>query len=258
MLRLRPIVISSLALLCLFGLWWLAGALHWASAFLLPPPAKVWATFLSLCQSGKLQSHMLVSLGRVGGGFALALVSALVISIFVSNSKIFAAIIEPPLEFLRQLPPLALIPLMLLWLGIGEAQKLGIIVMASFFPIYLGFRGGFAQVDPKLIEVGRAAGFTRLALLRRIALPAALPSIITGLRLGLGYGWRALVGAELIASSAGLGYLILDAQDLARTDIVLVGVFVIGIIGVLTDNCLKALVRWRLPWIAQDLELGHG
>ena len=109
-----------------------------------------------------------------------------------------------------------------------------------------------------MIEVGRMGGLDRLQLLRRIVLPGSLPAIVVGLRLGLGYGWRALVGAELIASSAGLGYMILDAQDMARPDIVLVGIIVIGCLGLLADWGLKQLVQWRFPWMRQSLELDRG
>ncbi|WP_312528291.1 ABC transporter permease [Paracoccus sp. (in: a-proteobacteria)] len=228
------------------------------NSFLLPSPQMVWKSFWSLIASGKLADHAGISITRVLTGYAIAALLALALSLAMAASRILAAVIDPPLDFLRQVPPLALMPLAMLWLGIGETQKVGIIVLACFFPIFLGFRGGFSQVDPKLIEVGRVAGFSRTELLRRIALPAALPAIIVGLRLGLGYGWRALVGAELIASSAGLGYMILDAQDLARTDIVMVGILVIGSIGLLADWGLKALVRRTLPWIRQDLELGNG
>jgi len=208
--------------------------------------------------NGKLLDHTGVSVLRVLMGYGLATLLALAISLLMAGSRGFASAIDPPLDFLRHVPPLALMPLAMLWLGIGETQKVGIIVLVCFFPVFLGFRGGFAQVDPKLIEVGRSALFSRRALLCRIALPAALPAIISGLRLGLGYGWRALVGAELIASSSGLGYMILDAQDMARTDIVIVGILVIGSIGLFADWGLKALVRWQLPWIQQDLDLGHG
>lgn len=257
MLSRHRFLFSTLVFAGLIGLWAFVSMTGRVNAFLLPPPDRVWSTFLSLLGNGKLADHTLVSLSRVGLGYGLAVLLALVLSVVMASNRWIAAVFDPPLEFLRQIPPLALIPLTLLWLGIGESQKVGIIILACFFPIFLGFRGGFAQVDPKLIEVGRAAGFKRWELLRRIAIPAALPAIVVGLRLGLGYGWRALVGAELIASSAGLGYMILDAQDLARTDIVLVGVLVIGAIGLLTDWSLRAVVRWRLPWIRQDLELGN-
>lgn len=239
-------------------LWAAASGMGWVNAFLLPPPWRVWDSFMSLLSSGKLVSHTAVSLLRVILGYGCAAAAALVLSLAMVRSRVLSALIDPPLEFLRQVPPLALMPLAMLWLGIGEAQKVGIIILACFFPIFLGFRGGFSQVEPKLIEVGQAAGFSRMEILRRIVIPAALPSIIVGLRLGLGHGWRALVGAELIASSAGLGYMILDAQDLARIDVVMVGIFVIGGIGLLSDWGLRALVRWRLPWIRQDLELGRG
>lgn len=258
MSRLKSLFLSFAAALVLLVLWVLAARFGWVNAFLLPAPQRVWGTFLTLVSSGKLLDHTLVSLSRVGAGYGLAVILALVISLCMVASRRLTAVIDPPIEFLRQIPPLALIPLMMLWLGIGETQKVSVIILACFFPIFLGFRGGFAQVDPKLIEVGRAAGFTRLELMRRIAIPAALPSIIVGLRLGLGYGWRALVGAELIASSSGLGYMILDAQDLARTDIVIVGVLLIGTIGLLTDWGLKALVRKKLPWIRQEMELARG
>lgn len=248
---------SSLVFISVLIAWFAVSNLGLVSAFLLPSPQRVWSTFITLLSNGKLVQHIGVSLGRVGAGYAIAVLLALVISLAMINWKALARLLDPPMEFVRQIPPLALMPLLMLWLGIGETQKIGIIILACFFPIFLSFRGGFAQVDPKLLEVGRAAGFSRMQLMRRIAIPAALPAMFVGLRVGLGYGWRALVGAELIASAAGLGYMILDAQDLARTDIVLVGVLVIGIIGLLADSGLKALVRWRFPWLRQEMELPH-
>ncbi|MDF2797479.1 MAG: putative aliphatic sulfonates transport permease protein SsuC [Devosia sp.] len=227
------------------------------NAFLLPPPWRVWSAFVSLIDSGKLFDHILISMSRVGIGYLFAVLLAFSLTLVMVTLRPLAVVLEGPLEFLRQIPPLALVPLTMLWLGIGETQKVGIIMLACFFPIFLGVRGGFSQVDPKLIEVGRAARFSRLELLWRIVLPAALPSAVIGLRVGLGYGWRALVGAELIASSAGLGYMILDAQDLARTDIVLVGVLTIGVIGILVDTGLKLLLRSIAPWMRNEVELGN-
>jgi len=167
------------------------------------------------------------------------------------------ALFEPALEFVRQIPPLSLLPLLILWLGIGEAQKVGIIVLSCFFPVFLGALGGIAQADPKLVEVGHACGLTRFEILRRIVLPASLPAFIVGLRIGLGYSWRALVGAELIASSAGLGYMIVDAENLARTDIVLVGILVIGVLGLIADTLARAAIRRAAPWLRSHLELGR-
>lgn len=250
-------IYSLLGFIVIFTAWWVLSATNSVSAFLLPPPWRVWSAFVSLVGSGKLLDHVSISMQRVGTGYVIAIVAALTMTLIMAMARPVRQVLDGPLEFLRQIPPLALVPLTMLWLGIGEAQKVGIIILACFFPIFLGIRGGFAQVDPKLIEVGRAARFSRVELLWRIVLPAALPSTVVGLRVALGYGWRALVGAELIASSAGLGYMILDAQDLARTDIVLVGVLTIGIIGILVDIGLKFVLRLSAPWIRDEVQLGQ-
>lgn len=241
----------------ILAIWWALSATNAVNAFLLPPPWRVWSTFTTLAGNGKLLDHILISMSRVGMGYVIAVCAAFIITLLMITVRPVASLLDGPLEFLRQIPPLALVPITMLWLGIGEAQKVGIIILACFFPIFLGVRGGFAQVDPKLIEVGRAARFSRAEILWRIVVPAALPSTVVGLRIALGYGWRALVGAELIASSAGLGYMILDAQDLARTDIVLVGVLTIGIIGVLVDSGLKIVLRNLAPWMREEVELGN-
>ncbi|WP_269932628.1 ABC transporter permease [Aminobacter sp. HY435] len=239
------------------GLWWLASALGWVNAFLLPSPGKVAATLSDLALSGALARHALVSMQRVGLGYGIAVVAAIVLAVVFSRSAALRSLLDPLLEFLRQVPPLALMPLLMLWLGIGEMQKVGIIVLSCFFPIFLGVRGGIAQVDPKLVEVGKVCGLGHGEIMRRIVLPSSLPSIVVGLRIGLGYSWRALVGAELIASSAGLGYLIVDAENLARTDIVLAGILVIGVIGLVADQLLKWSVSRAAPWLASDLEMAR-
>ena len=235
-------------------IWWLAGQAGWTNTYLLPAPSAVAAALADLAASGALLKHTLVSLQRVLLGFALSVALALPLAVLLSASRAVRVVLDPLLEFVRQVPPLALIPLLILWLGIGEAQKLGIIVLASFFPVFLGFRGGIAGVDPKLIEVGRVAGLTHREILTRIVLPSALPELVVGLRISLGYSWRALVGAELIASSAGLGYMIIDAENLARTDIVLAGVLVIGAIGLLSDLVLRLAVGRAFPWLSANME----
>jgi sulfonate transport system permease protein len=247
---LTPIAVFASVVL----VWWLAGRLGWTNAYLLPAPSAVVAALTDLAASGALVKHTLTSLQRVLFGFALSTALAVPLAVLLSASRPARAVIDPLLEFVRQVPPLALIPLLILWLGIGEAQKLGIIVLASFFPVFLGLRGGIAGVDPKLIEVGRVAGLSRRDILTRIVLPSALPELVVGLRISLGYSWRALVGAELIASSAGLGYMIIDAENLARTDIVLAGILVIGILGLLSDLLLRRLIGHAFPWLSADLE----
>lgn len=238
-------------------LWWAASAFGWINAFLLPSQQKVARTLFELAQSGALAKHTLVSLQRVVLGYGMAVAIAVPLAVVFAFSTLVRNLLEPLLEFLRQIPPLALMPLLMLWLGIGETQKVGIIILACFFPIFLGVRGGIAQVDAKLIEVGRVCGLNRSDIMRRIVLPSSMPSLVVGLRIGLGYSWRALVGAELIASSAGLGYMIVDAENLARTDIVLAGILVIGVIGLLADLALKASIARAAPWLATDLEMAR-
>jgi sulfonate transport system permease protein len=162
----------------LLVLWWLASLLHWVNPFLLPSPVTVWVTGREMALNGQLWKHTAVSLQRVGLGYLLAATAAVPLALAFVISARFRAFAEPPLEFLRQIPPLALMPLLMLWLGIGEAQKVGIILLACFFPIFLGVRGGIAQVDPKLIEVGQSCGFGQAEILLRIVLPASLPAIV--------------------------------------------------------------------------------
>ncbi len=239
------------------ALWWLASRLGWVSAFLLPGPGTVAETLGELIASGELLRHTLVSLRRVALGYLLAIAFAVPLALLFVLSRRLRALFEPLLEFLRQIPPLALMPLLMLWLGIGETQKVGIIILSCFFPIFLGVRGGFDSVDRKLIDVGTVCGFSRPEIMLRIVLPSALPAIVVGLRIGLGYSWRALVGAELIASSAGLGYMIVDAENLARTDIVLAGILVIGVLGLLADHLLRLAIRRSAPWLSGDLEMAR-
>lgn len=229
---------------------WAAGvALTGVSRALLPSPVLVANAAHELIADGVLAKHVRVSVVRLAWGFALSTLLALIVAFAFARVALLRRIVEPPLEFLRQIPPLAMIPLLILWLGIGEAQKIGIITLACFFPIFLGTTGGIAQCDPKLIEVGRVSGLSPGEILRRIVLPSALPSVVIGLRIALGQGWRALVGAELVASSAGLGYMIEDAQNLARTDIVVVGVIVIGALGLATDFLFRRAIAAAWPWV---------
>lgn len=249
--------IATLSLvICMTG-WWGVSSAGLVNTFLLPSPQRVITALDELWTSGDLLHHIAASVNRVWIGYAFAVLLAIPLAIAMSISRPLKALLEPILEFLRQIPPLALMPLLMLWLGIGETQKVGIIILACFFPIFLGMRGGIAQVDHKLIEVGKVCGFSRHEIIRRIIVPSSLPSLTIGLRIGLGYSWRALVGAELIASSAGLGYMITDAQDLARTDIVLGGIVVIGAIGLLSDFLLKRCFQRLAPWLASDLEMAR-
>jgi sulfonate transport system permease protein len=248
---------GTILFLVLGLLWLVVSAAGLVSPFLLPSPFLVTKVCWQLLADGTLLRHVAISLQRVAIGYTLSVAVAVPLALLFGLLPRLRFLFEPIIEFLRQIPPLALLPLLILWLGIGEAQKVGIIVLACFFPIFLGALGGIAQVDPKLVEVGQTCGLTRWEILRRIVFPASLPALVVGLRIGLGYSWRALVGAELIASTAGLGYLIVDAENLARTDIVLVGVLTIGMLGLVADAVTRAAIRHAAPWLRTHLELGR-
>lgn len=229
-------------------LWYGIARAQLFTPYLLPSPGLVWDSFQELLASGELVRHLSVSLRRVFCGFFLAAFAAIPLGIVCGRSRYFYAYFWFVLEFLRHIPPLAAIPLIILWAGIGEASKLAIIFLAAFFPLFLNTCTGIRGCDPRLLEVARTLGFTRLRTIRYIQLPAALDAIVTGLQLSLGYSWRALIGAELIAASAGIGYLILDAEELSRPDIVITGMICIGLIGTLMDWSFLYILHKLLPW----------
>ncbi len=234
------------------AMWSVAVSCFQISPVLLPAPLKVIAALRELIADGSLATHIAISLKRLVTGYFLAVAFALPAAFMLSQSVWARRVLHPVLEFLRQLPPLAMMPLLILWLGIGETQKVGIIILACFFPVFLGALGGIAQCDPKLKEVGRVCGLTEAQILRRVVLPSALSAIVIGLRIALGQGWRALVGAELVASAAGLGYMIVDAENLARTDIVVAGIVVIGTLGMTSDWLARKLIERFAPWVRMD------
>lgn len=243
------LVLKGLLLpLFIMVLWASATHFHAASNYLLPAPARVTNTALALLHSGLLTKHIYTSLCRVAAGFGLASAGAFPLAVLLGLNRRLEPYLNPVLHFLRHIPPIACIPLLILWFGIGETSKLAVIVMAAFFPIFLNALAGICQCDEKLQEVGYVFGLTRREIFLHIILPAALPSVILGLRLGLGYSWRALIGAELIAASAGLGYMIIEAEQLSRPDIILVGILVIGTLGYTIDAAFLWLSHRMLPW----------
>jgi len=225
----------------------LAAALGWSGSRALPPPSEVLRTLINL-GGPALGLHVLASTGRVAAGFALGSGLALAAGSAVGLSQRVSAWIDPSVQGLRAIPSLAWVPLLLLWLGIDETPKIVLIAIGAFFPVYLGVASGFRGVDRKLVEVGRLFGFSRLTLVRRVLLPAALPSVLTGLRNGLGLAWMFMVAAELIAASNGLGYLLTDGRETGRADIVLAAIALLALLGKLSDGAMHALERRLLVW----------
>ncbi|WP_320172507.1 ABC transporter permease [Maridesulfovibrio sp.] len=224
--------------------WWLLGRWNILNPYLTPPPGKVIDAALNAISSGELWIHSCVSMARVFAGFTLTACLALPLAALIYFFPLSERLLRVPLELLRVTPPLALIPLLILWLGIGEGSKLAIIVLASFFPIFLNALDGLKNSDKKLLEMAETIDLTRRDTFGSVLLPSALPSVITGLRIGFGYSWRALIGAELIAAASGLGYMILDAEELARTDRMFVGIIVIGVLGYFFDAVLSRTAIW--------------
>lgn len=216
--------------------WYMVSRLGLLSAYVLPPPSKVWSSFIKMLVTGELRKDIYISYVRVMKGFSIAFVLAFLLGMVRSLLPASGRYYEFIVQFFRNVPPLSMIPLLILWCGIGEMTKTVIIVLASFFPMYLNIVKGFTGCDRKLMEVGEMFGYSKGRRFLRIVLPYALADILVGMRIGLGYSWRAIIGAEMVAASTGLGHMILFAQQMSRTDKVIVGILVIGIVGYVTDR----------------------
>ena len=217
----------------------------------LPAPSTVAVTLWGLCVSGQLFVHIGASLLRVLEGFTGAAVLGLVLGVAVGISTTFARLTDFLIQILRPIPPIAWIPLAILWFGIGELSKVYIIFLGAFFPIIVGVIEGIRQTDNRYVEVAAVLEASRWKLVRKVVLPGALPTIITGLRIGLGNAWVCVVAAELIAAERGVGYIIVDGREMSRPDLVIAGMISIGIIGKLMDVALKRLERVLVPWRTQ-------
>ena len=213
-----------------------------------PAPDVVWARMADLAASGGLILHLGASLFRVLCGFTISVALAFPLAIALGVFPLFADAVKPLLDFLRQIPPLAVVPLLILALGIGESSRIAVVVMASFFPILLNAESGIRHVDKKLLEVGRILSLSGFAVFRNITFPAFFPQFFVGLRLALSYSWRSLIGAEIVAASSGIGYMIREAETLFRSDTILCGIIVLGLVGSLSDFALKRLSRKLFPW----------
>ena len=216
--------------------WYMVSRLGLLSAYVLPPPSKVWSSFIKMLVTGELWKDIYISYVRVMKWFSIAFVLAFLLGMVRSLLPASGRYYEFIVQFFRNVPPLSMIPLLILWCGIGEMTKTVIIVLASFFPMYLNIVKGFTGCDRKLMEVGEMFGYSKGRRFLRIVLPYALADILVGMRIGLGYSWRAIIGAEMVAASTGLGHMILFAQQMSRTDKVIVGILVIGIVGYVTDR----------------------
>lgn len=230
-------------------LWWITVRCFEVNAFLFPSPEKIFAAFTRLIEKDILQVHVYTSFMRAFRGFSLTILFAVPLAVLFHSFKGFFSYFDGLIHFLRSVPPLAMIPLLILWFGIDEASKLALIVLSCFFPIFLNTLSGLDNVDKKLLVMGDSLDLNRMEKIKYIMIPEAAPSVITGLRLALSNSWRALVAAEMIAASSGIGYMILDAEEMAKTDVVYVGILTIGIMGLLMDKFFLMILSRLCPWV---------
>jgi len=228
--------------------WQIASSLGWLSTRVLPAPVDVVKAAWRLTASGELWTHVRVSAARaltglaIGGGLGLAL------GLLTGSVKVAETLLDSTLQMVRNIPALALIPLVILWFGIDESAKLFLIAVSVFFPIYLNTFHGIRNVDPQLIEMGRTYGLTRWQLYKEVILPGAMSSILVGLRFSLGLMWVILIVAETISAQSGIGYLTMNAREFLQTDVVLVGILLYALLGKLADLLARGLERWWLRW----------
>lgn len=234
--------------LLLLGLWqWLVEREVYTRGQL-PAPLDIWRAAEQLQGADRLWENIQVSLVRVGWGFGIGALIAIAFGLLIGLSPLADSLLSPTIHALRAIPSLAWVPLLILWMGIGEEPKLTLIAIGAFFPVFTALVGGIQQIDRKLIEVGYAYGLRGFRLARSIVLPAALPSLLTGLRMGLAQAWLFLVAAELMGASTGLGFLTTDGQNSGRADIILLSIILLALFGKLTDLLLQWGERWLLRW----------
>lgn len=232
----------------LIVIWQLASVTGILESRVLPAPTAVVLAFWHLLLSGELWTHVQVSAGRaligllIGGGLGLFL------GLLNGSSKVASTLLDTTLQMIRNIPALALIPLVILWFGIDESAKLFLVAIGVFFPIYINTYHGIRSVDPQLIEMGKSYGLTRWHLYKEIILPGALPSILVGLRFALGLVWVLLIVAETISAQAGIGYMTMNAREFLQTDVVLVGILLYALLGKLADVLAVALEKYLLRW----------
>jgi sulfonate transport system permease protein len=231
-----------------FALWQAGSTFGWIDSRTFASPAAVLSAGLDLARTGELQAHLLASLFRVAAGLALGVTAGLVLATFAGLFRLGEDAIDPPMQMLRTLPALALIPLFILWFGIYESSKVLLIAFGTVFPIYLNTHAGIRNVDERLVEAGRTVGLSRASLVGHVILPGALPSFLVGLRFSLGTAWLILVVSEQINATSGIGYLMTAAREFYRTDIILFGLMIYAALGFATDLLVRTIERSALSW----------
>jgi sulfonate transport system permease protein len=241
----------ALGLLVPIGLaafWEIAVRMGLSSGRLVPPPSVIFNTFAELAQTGELQIHALATLSRVAAGFICGVAAGTVFGAITGYSALTHRLLDPTLQALRSIPSIAWVPLFILWFGIFEASKIILIAVGVFFPVYLGVMGAVMSVDRKIVEVGRVFRLSGFQMIRRILLPAVLPAYVISVRAGLGLGWMFVVAAEFLGASQGLGFLLIDGQQLGKPATIVAAIVAFAILGKTTDAILAAATAPLLRW----------
>jgi taurine transport system permease protein len=245
--------IAIVTVLGIFALWWIATHNGWIRDLFLPTPERILASFVEAwngeIQGGKpLSEHLWWSLVRVFAAFFFACLTAIPVGIAMGVSRIARGIFDPPIEFYRPLPPLAYLPLIVIWFGIEETAKIVLIYLACFAPLAMASRAGVRSVMIEQINAAYSMGASKWQVIRHVIIPASLPEIFTGMRIAIGFGWTTLVAAEMVAATAGLGQMVLNASNFLRTDVVIMGIVVIGVVAYAFDLLMRYLERLFVPW----------
>ncbi|MFG5863178.1 taurine ABC transporter permease TauC [Metapseudomonas sp. CR1201] len=255
----QPLGTLSISLLTLGGLlllWWAVTTAGLIEPLFLPSPQAIarkgWVLLTQGYMEASLWQHLGASLGRIGLALLVAVLTAIPLGIAIGRNRIARGIFDPLIEFYRPIPPLAYLPLIVIWCGIGELSKVLLIYLAIFAPIAIATATGVRTIDPARLRAAQSLGATQVQLIRYVILPSALPDILTGVRIGLGVGWSTLVAAELVAATRGLGFMVQSAAQFLVTDVVTLGILVIALIAFALELGLRALQRKLVPWHGQS------
>lgn len=249
----RQITLSAGSLLVLLAVWWAVAAQQWVSPLFLPPPGQVLAKLITIAgpqgfMDATLWQHLAASLGRILVALLAAVIIGIPVGIAMGLSPTVRGILDPLIELYRPVPPLAYLPLMVIWFGIGETSKILLIYLAIFAPVAMSAVAGVKSAQQVRLRAAQSLGASRAQVLWFVILPGALPEILTGLRIGLGVGWSTLVAAELIAATRGLGFMVQSAGEFLATDVVLAGIMAIAVVAFSLELGLRALQRRLTPW----------
>lgn len=248
----NTIWLSATSIGLFFFIWWLVTYMGWVRPLFVPSPFTILTKFISIWNDGftgtPFLEHLTISTARVFGAFILACVIGLPLGLAMGMSPVMKGLFDPLIEFYRPIPPLAYLPLMIIWFGIGETSKVLLIFLSVFAPVVLGARSGVKSAAIEQIHAAYSFGATRWQVMRYVIMPSALPEILTAMRIGIGFGWTTLVAAEMVAATKGLGYMVLSASQFLQTPVVIMGIFVIAIIAFGFDLLMRFVERRMVPW----------